>query len=127
MFKSTEYINTSTSIDTSTEYIVLFTETSTEYIGCYLDNSMDLDLPLWMDFKAHLTISTCQKACGALYYGYAGVQASSHCYCGDTYGKHGQQGESTCDTPCTGNTSQTCGGSTYNAIYRSTPNFILGN
>lgn len=42
---------------------------------------------------------------------YAGVRNGSMCMCGDTFGRYGRApDESCCDTSCTGNVSQTCGG-----------------
>ncbi|ELT93458.1 hypothetical protein CAPTEDRAFT_220791 [Capitella teleta] len=47
-------------------------------------------------------------------YPYAGVQYSSHCYCGTSYGTYGPT--IGCNFPCTGDVSQRCGGFRANGV-----------
>ena len=49
---------------------------------------------------------------------FAGVQAGYACLCGKSYGKHGSIPESSCQTSCTGDKTQTCGGAMANAIFQ---------
>ena len=49
---------------------------------------------------------------------FAGVQAGYACLCGNSYGKHGFFPESKCQTSCTGDKTQKCGGDWANAVYK---------
>ncbi len=42
-------------------------------------------------------------------------QKSYACFCADTYGSQGLA--TNCNTPCTGNTNEICGGSYANSVY----------
>lgn len=51
-------------------------------------------------------------------YKYAGVQAGYACLCGDTFGKHGKERDTDCDSStCPGDNTQKCGAGWRNAIY----------
>ncbi len=41
----------------------------------------------------------------------------AHCFCGNSYGRHGKNSESECYFGCTGNSSQVCGAAYINSIY----------
>lgn len=46
---------------------------------------------------------------------YFGVQASRKCFCGTSYGKHGESSE--CTAPCSGDEDQVCGAVNVNSVY----------
>ena len=52
-------------------------------------------------------------------YLYAGVQYTSECFCGNSYGKYGSLPESSCNMPCSGNKTQICGGTWSNSVYKA--------
>ena len=49
-------------------------------------------------------------------YSYAGVQSSSYCFCGNSYGKYGSS--AACSKQCAGDANQICGGHWSNTIMR---------
>ena len=58
---------------------------------------------------SYMTLELCDALCAG--FPYFAVQSGSLCYCGQSYGSQGNVSmPSWCDHPCTGNSSQTCGG-----------------
>ena len=49
-------------------------------------------------------------------YVYAGVQASSKCYCGNEYDRYGPAND--CNMPCGGDKATKCGGKVSNQVYK---------
>lgn len=69
------------------------------YMGCYVDKPHAHA----MEFKSHSfhNIATCRHFCREHMYNYAGLEAGSHCYCGNTYDSHGRAEKDTeCDMTC---------------------------
>jgi len=94
-----------------------------QYLGCFKDqgdpggtSGRDLSGAVWQDGK--MTIESCQAYCGQRNFAYAGVQYSTWCFCGNSYGKYGQANN--CDMKCGGNPNEICGGSWANSIYSTT-------
>ena len=62
---------------------------------------------------------------------YAGLKNSSLCYCGDTYPTYSASSDTECDTACSGDNNQVCGGAEAISIYRTelpgkyTRNYLL--
>ena len=63
------------------------------------------------------TPETCGNACEAQNFPYFGVQAGGHCFCGNSFGKHGSGLESECNRKCKTSESEICGGSWRNSVY----------
>ena len=91
-----------------------------KYLGCFKDqgdpsgtSGRDLSGAVWQDGK--MTIESCNAYCGQRNFAYAGVQYSTWCFCGNSYGKSGQANN--CDMKCGGNPNEFCGGSWANSIY----------
>lgn len=61
------------------------------------------------------TSALCKQMAREPGYAYAVVQYGGQCYAGDDVSKYTTKG--VCDTTCTGNINQTCGGGWTNAIY----------
>ena len=57
-----------------------------------------------------MTIDKCQTFCFDKDYLYAGVQYADECFCGNAIVPEIPKPNSECDYPCTGNSSQICGG-----------------
>ena len=87
---------------------------SSDNVGCYADSD-NRDLPYFAYDSASNTTETCISTCAAAGYAYAGTQYSSQCFCGNAYG--GQGTSSNCDMACSGDGSETCGGSWANSVY----------
>jgi outer membrane protein assembly factor BamB len=94
--------------------------------GCFLDNpnaaatkaaGHDLDGAVTTD--AAMTVSKCLSRCYDMGFKHAGLQAGSRCYCGNSYGRFGTDG-AVCQSPCSGDPSQVCGGATANRVYEFT-------
>lgn len=109
------------------------------YLGCYKDSSTR-DLSLYEVDKSTMTIDLCRTTChsqGYLYPGelidapsflhpflpppifcstiwkwwrYAGLQYSTQCYCGNSYGSLGVATASDCNMDCAGDSTELCGG-----------------
>lgn len=86
-----------------------------QYLGCYVDSSVR-DLPFQV-IQSGATIESCRTACGIRQYYYSGVQNGGQCWCGDSYGLHGTAPASECNTKCTENQRETCGGTNRNSVY----------
>jgi hypothetical protein len=90
----------------------------TAYVGCFADTA-SRDLAGHTFRSDQMTIEACTRQCREEGYAYAGLQFSSHCFCGNQYGQHGRAPEAECSMPCSGDNSQTCGGAWRNSIYEA--------
>ncbi|PAA81169.1 hypothetical protein BOX15_Mlig028452g3 [Macrostomum lignano] len=90
-------------------------DTTIQHKGCFVDKK-DRDLPDLV-FTGTVTIQLCVRLCARRLYRYAGLQAGSQCFCGDSFGRHGHaDSEDKCHTRCRGNAQQFCGGAFFNTI-----------
>jgi hypothetical protein len=87
----------------------------TGYIGCFEDAG-DRALPAF--FGGGHTIESCQSAVRSSGLPYAGVQWYGECWGGSEL-RWAQRPEWECDTPCSANSSEICGGAWRNSIYAS--------
>jgi len=83
------------------------------FVGCFYDQQGTRDLP-FSPTLSRVTVKTCTTACTSHYYAYAGLQGGDNCFCGGSYGRYGP---GQCDTPCTQDNNNTCGGSAANSVY----------
>ncbi len=88
---------------------------ATNYLGCFKDDRWNRDLSGFTFNQADMTTSLCQRTCREKGFAYGATQYSTHCFCGNAYGKFGR-GES-CNMPCGGNKSEMCGGYSLNSVY----------
>ncbi len=90
--------------------------------GCYTDDS-NRALPIAINAPNSVTIETCVTAARARNLLYAGLQFYGQCYAGNTLGytkiTDPTQAAKDCNTPCTANTSENCGGAWFNRIYKT--------
>ncbi len=71
--------------------------------------------------ESRMTPAVCEDLCGRRHqFRYFGLQYGMECWCGNSYGKHGEQEDSKCTKPCTGDTQQMCGGELTNSVYEIT-------
>jgi choice-of-anchor C domain-containing protein len=98
-------------------------KTSTTFIGCYKDqgdpfgtNGRDLNGFMFKSDK--MTPKKCIDLCSQKGFKYAGVQYSSYCFCGNSYGKYGVANN--CNMKCSGDQNQICGGTWANSVYLAT-------
>ena len=69
-----------------------------------------------------MTIEKCQTFCSSSTnnYGLAGLEYGSQCYCGNGLQSGSSLGQKNCNTPCKGNSSEICGGSSALSVYNLT-------
>jgi hypothetical protein len=84
------------------------------YIGCYKDTSA-FDLDGHLERSQSNTPQRCVEICKQKGFAYAAVQYGQSCLCGNSYGKYGPADN--CNYPCTGDSSQMCGGYSANSVY----------
>jgi hypothetical protein len=88
------------------------------YMGCFKDEATrDLPYNVTTIPSSSMQYATCSAACAAAGYKYAGVQDSSYCFCGNTYGKYGTA--TNCNMACSGDSGVICGGSYANSVYEA--------
>ncbi|KAI7500184.1 WSC-domain-containing protein [Hortaea werneckii] len=80
------------------------------YYGCWSDQS-----PRTIDYMAYdsnsNTVEKCTQTCADKGYSIAGIEFGSQCFCGNALGYAATQViDSSCQTPCPGNSSEICGG-----------------
>ena len=88
---------------------------TTQIIGCYNDQAAR-DLPYGVTLGSN-SIENCQSFCRSAGYKYAGAQYGNQCFCGNSYGRYGQNLGNSCNMLCSGNNVEICGGSWANSIY----------
>uniref|UniRef100_A0A1I8JG20 WSC domain-containing protein n=1 Tax=Macrostomum lignano TaxID=282301 RepID=A0A1I8JG20_9PLAT len=103
------------------------------YIGCYVDNpdkardltglrgilklgSLDVGAKHGVIRSHHMTAEFCSNACSLGGFAYFGLQYSSECFCGASYGSYGAA-SSGCDMLCSGSSKQYCGGALRNSVF----------
>jgi len=84
------------------------------YIGCYKDTGI-ADLGNYRFTHVSMTVAMCLSYCQALGTEYFGVQFTTLCFCGDSYGSYGAADN--CDMKCGGLHTDTCGGFWANSVY----------
>ncbi len=94
----------------------VFLPSPLDSIGCFADGT-PRDLPDSVYTNNFSTPATCVAACTYYGYLYAGVQYSTECFCGDSYGAYGTS--LGCIDRCSGDPSKTCGGTEANNVYRT--------
>ncbi|MGA1862011.1 choice-of-anchor C family protein [Deferribacter thermophilus] len=100
-----------------------FLDNQENYIGCYKDQGdpqglTGRDLNGFIFHSNNMTPQMCINLCAQKGFKYAGVQYSSYCFCGNSYGKYGVANN--CNMKCSGDQNQICGGTWANSIYLAT-------
>jgi hypothetical protein len=112
---SSEAPETTTAMSTSLTSTLGPSPTSWSALGCYTDES-----PKYSALEERvndvggdddLTVATCQDACHKAAFIFAGVKAGNECWCGDAVLGDLAKNAADCDAPCSGNKTETCGGS----------------
>ncbi len=85
------------------------------YLGCFRDLK-DRDLSGYTFNSPQMTKKLCMETCRKKGFGYAGLQYSQYCFCGNSYGRLGKADN--CNMACAGNSKETCGGGWANSVYR---------
>ncbi|CAI6335351.1 unnamed protein product [Periconia digitata] len=90
-------------------------------LGCYTEgtNGRSLEYSQW-DFLnvSSMTTETCLTTCGKKGFPFAGTEFGRECYCGVVLGNGTLPTDAgQCSTPCTGNSTETCGGPDRLSLY----------
>ena len=86
-----------------------------KYLGCYTaSSSRDLHGHQVLN-STTLTPESCIAECGRRGFPYAATQYGSACFCDTDFGSYGTANN--CNMNCSGNSSQTCGGTWANSVY----------
>jgi hypothetical protein len=96
------------------------TVTNPDYVGCFSEPVCTEDLNARaLTFIANdeqaMTVEQCKILASQMGFAYAAVQWHSQCFGGFDISQYTEAG--TCDRPCSGDSSQMCGGSCTNAMY----------
>lgn len=75
-------------------------------------------MPHYVGRDSSQTIEKCIGKCSSLNFSYAGVQYYSECWCGNVHPTN-LRPSSDCNTPCSGNQNQICGGGMRLNVYHS--------
>ena len=91
----------------------IFLSANSSYIGCFKDSGNPFglenrDLDGFYVNKSDMSIKECISLCRSKKFKYAGVENSSQCFCGNSYGKYGEA--ENCNMKCSGNPNEICGG-----------------
>ncbi|OWP06175.1 hypothetical protein B2J93_814 [Marssonina coronariae] len=84
-----------------------------QQLGCHSEGSNGRSLAWRQDQvdSTTLTVETCLRACKAGGWSFAGLEYASECYCGVALGIGTLPiDDSTCNMPCNGDATETCGG-----------------
>ncbi len=100
----------------------LISKVSKNYIGCFKDSGNPFgtsgrDMSAYSEGASDMTIEKCLTICESKGYAFAGLQFRKQCFCDNSYGSVGPADN--CNMYCTGNNSQTCGGSWANSVYKT--------
>ncbi|MCJ1434081.1 hypothetical protein MMC27_003447 [Xylographa pallens] len=95
---------------------------SSKYMGCLSDNTSSRVLPLAsFTNSTGMTLNSCMNFCASRNYALWGTEYSSECYCGsDLPSSPSFSASSTCNLPCTGNSTQLCGGASALTLFNNT-------
>src|ERR1700733_10297456 len=90
-------------------------------VGCFKDagdsgGTPGRDLDGLMMTVSDMTVEQCTSACASRGFTYAATQASTQCFCGDSFGRLGPS--AACTSKCAGNANETCGGVWANSVYQ---------
>ena len=99
-------------------------EATPKYLGCFRDQltgnpfaltTQGRDLNGFASNDANMTSAHCIALCRSQGFAYAGVEYSTNCFCGNSYGRSGAADN--CNMACGGNPAEMCGGYFANSVY----------
>eukprot|EP01060_Flectonema_neradi_P037921 TRINITY_DN7797_c0_g1_i1.p1 TRINITY_DN7797_c0_g1~~TRINITY_DN7797_c0_g1_i1.p1 ORF type:complete len:462 (+),score=67.82 TRINITY_DN7797_c0_g1_i1:92-1477(+) len=113
-------------MNTLTIYILLATVVSVQsdplFVGCFGDTSASPDMPTETKLMSkEMSLELCVGHCKGKGYRYVALQEGSTCYCGNSYGSHGES-RGGCIKECNGGSTPfgRCGGDFANSVYDTT-------
>ena len=96
------------------------------YLGCSNTTSTTRALPAASKSGKNMTVEACQEFCSGSTnnYGLAGLQNGKDCYCGNGLQNYAALGAKGCDSACSGNKTEFCGGESTLSVYNLTSSTI---
>jgi glucan endo-1,3-alpha-glucosidase len=96
-------------------------------MGCAVDNISGVRLlNEFVQLEvAGLTVEACQATCASKGYAYAGLEDGDECMCGNSLSGTQQWTGASCNTPCSGDATGTCGGSWALQVYHRSGDPVL--
>jgi hypothetical protein len=96
------------------------------YAGCWSDAGAYRSLPTLAYDNGSNTIELCTSTCVSRGFSIAGVEFGSQCYCGNYLTTEAAKViESSCTTPCAGNSSETCGNGQRLSLFSNGTPYVL--
>ncbi|KAI1640310.1 hypothetical protein F4809DRAFT_591116 [Biscogniauxia mediterranea] len=92
--------------------------------GCWQDGPNGRIMPTYQaPDNQELTLQSCAQLCASNGYTISGTEYYTQCFCGNAIYNGGVASEDTssCNTPCSGDSTQMCGGAGYLTIYSDGP------
>jgi hypothetical protein len=86
------------------------------YMGCWKDDQSRV-LNVSGGNSNDMTNNKCSSICKDKGLAYSGTEFGTYCFCGNDYRRLGQLDDSACNVGCSGDQTQTCGGSWANSVY----------
>ncbi|KAF1961350.1 WSC-domain-containing protein, partial [Byssothecium circinans] len=90
------------------------------YQGCYDDSVQTRALNTAYSSSQSMTVEACVTFCNVRGYNVAGLEYFYECYCGISTNALQEKDPSECNTPCNGDSDQTCGGPNHLSVYVNT-------
>ncbi|CUS12732.1 unnamed protein product [Tuber aestivum] len=112
-------VTSSSSTSTSASTTTSATPTAWSYLGC-ANQTEPRALNGGRLTSGSMTVTKCQAFCIDRNLTLSGLEAGNECYCGTALQNHSRFGFTGCNTACSGNSSQTCGGSSRLSVYNYT-------
>lgn len=93
-----------------------------QYMGCANDSTASRALPEASTNSNTMTTASCQNFCttGKNNYLYSGLEHGGECFCGTDLRSFSQPGLGKCNTACSGNSTEICGGAGGLSLWRNT-------
>ncbi|KAJ6560470.1 WSC domain-containing protein [Mycena capillaripes] len=88
-----------------------------KYNGCFADNVNSRALPNPQTISGGVTVESCTSACKAKGFAVAGLEFGQECWCSNSLPTSSLLSDSDCQTTCTANTTEFCGGSSKLTVY----------
>ncbi|XP_069123973.1 polycystin family receptor for egg jelly-like isoform X2 [Argopecten irradians] len=106
-------------------YLVQYT-VALKYYGCFeVDKRNRVFTVTPGDLSPEeLTPANCATKCGVWLYNYCGLEYGKFCRCGKNPPPESKRSNSSCVTPCMGDTSVTCGARDYVEVYTTSPPIV---
>ena len=110
----------STGSDSGTSHITAADGSTWQLMGCFTDQLNPVrslgTTPEW--WGKDITSSNCVDHCSKISTSMSGTENGGQCFCGTSLVNSKQVDTSKCNTPCTGDAGQTCGGGGTLSVYK---------